>query len=48
MVLGVVLFPYFGIAGVIFHSSRGRLGLVASIVGVFVVVRARGSTDEAP
>src|SRR3989442_7336598 len=37
MVLGVVLFPYFGIAGVIFPLFARSFGLVASIVGVFVV-----------
>src|SRR5438093_1311706 len=45
MVLGVVLFPYFGIAGVIFPLVARSLGLLASIVGVFVV---RAREDEAP
>src|SRR5207245_9861598 len=45
MVLGVVLFPYFGIAGVIFPLVARSFGLVASIVGVFVV---RAREDEAP
>src|SRR5436309_2666225 len=37
MVLGVVLFPFFGIAGVIFPLVARAFGLIASIVGVFVV-----------
>src|SRR5207245_8670144 len=45
MVLGVVLFPYFGIAGVIFPLVARSFGLVASIVGAFVV---RAREDEAP
>src|SRR5438309_3669240 len=44
MVLGVVLFPYFGIAGVIFPLVARSFGLLASIVGVFVV---RAREDEA-
>src|SRR5438034_424786 len=45
MVLGVVLFPYFGIAGVIFPLVARSFGLLASIVGVFVV---RAREDQAP
>src|SRR2546427_680084 len=45
MILGVVLFPFFGIAGVIFPLVARSFGLVASIVGVFVV---RAREDEAP
>src|SRR2546428_259630 len=45
MVLGVVLFPYFGIAGVIFPLVARSFGLLASIAGVFVV---RAREDEAP
>src|SRR5881409_1841673 len=45
MVLGVVLFRFFGIAGVIFPLVARSFGLVASIVGVFVV---RAREDEAP
>src|SRR5439155_431897 len=44
MVLGVVLFPYFGIAGVIFPLVARSFGLLASIVGVYVV---RAREDEA-
>jgi len=45
MVLGVVLFPYFGIAGVIFPLVARSFGLLASIAGVFVV---RAREDESP
>jgi K(+)-stimulated pyrophosphate-energized sodium pump len=45
MILGVVLFPYFGIAGVVFPLVARSLGLLASIVGVFIV---RAREDEAP
>src|SRR2546422_160213 len=45
MVLGVVLFPYFGIAGVIFPLVARSFGLLASIAGVFLV---RAREDEAP
>jgi len=45
MVLGVVLFPYFGLAGVLFPLVARSFGVIASIIGV-LVVRAR--EDEAP
>src|SRR5213596_3250183 len=45
MVLGVVLFHYFGVAGIIFPLVARGLGVIACIVGV-LVVRAR--EDEAP
>src|SRR5438876_1535558 len=45
MVLGVVLFQYFGVAGIIFPLVARGLGVIACIVGV-LVVRAR--EDEAP
>lgn len=45
MVLGVVLFSYFGIAGVIFPLVARAFGLLASIVGVFVV---RAREEESP
>src|SRR2546422_9657627 len=45
MVLGVVLFPYFGIAGVTFPLVARSFGLLASIVGVFVV---RAREEEGP
>ena len=45
MVLGVVLYPYFGFAGIIFPLVARAFGIIASIVGV-LIVRAR--EDEAP
>jgi K(+)-stimulated pyrophosphate-energized sodium pump len=45
MILGVVLFPYFGIAGVIFPLVARSFGLLASIVGVFIV---RAREEESP
>ncbi len=37
MVLGIALFPVFGINGIIFPLVVGGFGLVASIIGVFTV-----------
>ena len=45
MVLGVVLFPWFGILGVIFPLVARGFGLIASIVGVYIV---RAKEEEAP
>ncbi len=45
MILGVLLFPFFGVKGVLFPLVVGAVGLVASIVGVLVV---RTSGDEDP
>ena len=45
MILGVLLFPFFGVNGVLFPLVVGAVGLLASIVGVFVV---RTSGDEDP
>src|SRR5574337_272382 len=45
MVLGVVLYPYFGFAGIIFPLVARGFGVIASIVGVFVV---HAREDEAP
>ncbi len=45
MVLGVLLFPYFGFAGVIFPLVARGFGILASIVGVFIV---RAREDESP
>ncbi len=45
MVLGVVLFPYFGLAGILFPLVARGLGIIASIVGIFVV---HAREDEAP
>jgi K(+)-stimulated pyrophosphate-energized sodium pump len=45
MILGVLLFPFFGVRGVLFPLVVGAVGLLASIVGVLVV---RTSGDEDP
>jgi len=45
MILGVVLFPYFGIAGILFPLVARAFGILASIVGVLIV---RAKEDEAP
>src|SRR6266705_5368197 len=45
MVLGVVLFPWFGVLGVLFPLVARSFGVLASIVGVYVV---RAKEDEAP
>ncbi len=37
MILGVALYPYFGIKGVLFPLVVGAFGLVASIIGVIAV-----------
>ena len=37
MILGVLLYPFFGIAGVLFPLIVGAVGSIASIVGVMVV-----------
>ncbi len=46
MVLGVALFPVFGLKGILFPIVLGSLGLIAGIIGVYTV-RAK-SNDEAP
>ena len=45
MILGVLLYPFFGVKGVLFPLIVGAVGLIASIVGVMVV---RTSGDEDP
>src|SRR2546427_2932432 len=45
MVIGAILFPYFGVAGILFPLVARAFGLIASIVGVFVV---RTREEEAP
>lgn len=44
MILGVILFRQFGIAGILFPLVVGALGLIASIIGV-MVVRTREDAD---
>jgi K(+)-stimulated pyrophosphate-energized sodium pump len=45
MVLGALLFPYFGVVGIVFPLVARAFGLIASIVGVFVVSTKE---EEAP
>jgi len=45
MILGAALFPYFGLAGILFPLVARAFGLIASIVGVFVV---NTKEEEAP
>ncbi len=45
MVIGAILFPYFGLAGILFPLVARAFGLLASIVGVFVV---RTNEEEPP
>jgi K(+)-stimulated pyrophosphate-energized sodium pump len=45
MILGVSLFQFFGVAGILFPLVIGALGLIASIVGVMIV---RTSEDADP
>jgi K(+)-stimulated pyrophosphate-energized sodium pump len=44
MILGVLLFPFFGVSGVLFPLVVGAVGLIASIIGV-MVVRTSGTED---
>ncbi|MFA6511917.1 MAG: sodium-translocating pyrophosphatase [Patescibacteria group bacterium] len=44
MILGIVLFPVFGIGGIIFPLVARSFGLVASIIGIFSV-KVRGEED---
>jgi K(+)-stimulated pyrophosphate-energized sodium pump len=44
MILGVILYKSFGIAGILFPLVVGALGLIASIIGV-MVVRTREDAD---
>ena len=44
MILGVALWPYFGIGGVLFPLVARALGIVASIIGV-MMVRTREDAD---
>jgi K(+)-stimulated pyrophosphate-energized sodium pump len=44
MILGVLLYPYFGVGGILFPLVIGAFGLIASVVGV-VLVRTREDAD---
>src|SRR3990170_2641916 len=45
MILGAALFPYFGLSGILFPLVARAFGLIASIVGIFVVSTRE---EEAP
>ncbi len=45
MVLGVLLYPFFGLEGVLFPLVARGFGIVASVIGTYVV---RAKEDEAP
>jgi K(+)-stimulated pyrophosphate-energized sodium pump len=45
MILGVALFPYFGVNGIMFPLVARALGLIASIIGIMAV---RGSDEDHP
>lgn len=45
MILGIVLFPVFGIAGIIFPLVARAFGLIASVIGIFSV---KSREDEDP
>jgi K(+)-stimulated pyrophosphate-energized sodium pump len=45
MIIGVALFPTFGIQGIMFPLVARALGLIASIIGIMTV---RGAEDEDP
>ena len=45
MILGVALFPHFGINGIMFPLVARALGLIASMIGIMTV---RGTEDEEP
>jgi K(+)-stimulated pyrophosphate-energized sodium pump len=42
MILGVTLYPYFGVSGILFPLAVGALGLLASIVGIMLVRTEEG------
>src|SRR5438045_3565332 len=44
MILGVGLYPYFGLKGILFPLIARALGLIASIVGI-VIVKSREDAD---
>ncbi|MBX3204440.1 MAG: sodium-translocating pyrophosphatase [Labilithrix sp.] len=45
MILGVALFPLFGVAGILFPLVTGAAGLVASLAGV-LVVKMKGDDED--
>lgn len=42
MVLGVALYPYFGIKGILFPLVFGAIGLIAGVIGVYCVKAKQG------
>src|SRR5215204_4171563 len=46
MILGVLLFKYFGIGGIFFPLVIGAFGLIASIVGVMLVRTSENLSDD--
>ena len=46
MILGAVLYPSFGVAGILFPLVTGALGLVASMVGLAVARQMRSEADD--
>ena len=46
MILGVLLYPYFGIGGILFPLVIGAFGLLASIVGVMLVRTSENLSDD--
>ncbi len=46
MILGVALFPVFGINGVLFPLVAGALGLIATIIGIFVVTEQSADNED--
>src|SRR5829696_273722 len=46
MILGVLLFRYFGIGGIFFPLIIGAFGLIASIVGVMLVRTSENLSDD--
>ena len=46
MILGVLLYPYFGIGGIFFPLIIGAFGLIASIVGVMLVRTSENLSDD--
>src|SRR5918993_2929582 len=46
MILGVLLYPYFGIGGIFFPLVIGAFGLIASIIGVMMVRTSENLSDD--
>ena len=46
MILGVALFPVFGVAGILFPLLIGALGLIATIIGIFSVTEKSAMQED--